>query len=159
MTDEINICAQQAHSLITEGAARIEPKTPARAYSQIMATLRGLGRPPGTDRRIRDWAIRIRLYSDNIDVDAVADTQPDDPPDAGGDWVVHGLGAACAALQNVVYGYHAGTPPAGLDNERLQRAIKGLRPTISRRGGNATLRLEYAAGGTVWTVRMDVDRV
>lgn len=107
------------------------------------------------DQRMVARLIRIRLYRAGTD-DPMADTSPDLPPDSYGDWQVPGLTAIPDALINIAAGFHAPLTITGLDSLALTGRIKGLRPTLSRRGGTATFRAAYEVGGDTWLARVDI---
>jgi hypothetical protein len=110
----------------------------------------------GYDRRTTPRLIRVRLYQGDMP-DPMADTDPDLPADAFGTWQVAGLPAMAEALQQVAAGYHGDAVAImGLDTSTLLHRIKGLRPTLSRRGGNATWRVPYMVQGAAWRARVDL---
>lgn len=118
--------------------------------------------PPTTDyapddKRAADWRLRIRLYAQGTD-EPVVDTDPDLSPDQPGTWTCRGLPAMGALLHDTAEAFH-GTPTSGLDTVTLTRRIRGLRPTLSRRGGNAVFRVPYSTPGHDWQARVDLERI
>lgn len=127
------------------------------------------------DGRATKWRCRVRLYNMNRPDEAEADSDPDLPADAMGETVLGGLPAVADWLATLARGFHADTQTAGLDGATLRHRLKSLRPTISRRKGNAVWRvpyqmgekLEYVSGGRFgshtemkdWMARVDVIRV
>lgn len=108
-----------------------------------------------TDQRTTKRIVRIRLFPDGAEEPA-ADSEPNLPADAGGTWVIDGLPAVALALAQIAFGYHRGAVMTGLDKETLERRINGLRPTLSRRGGDAVWRVPYKVDGLPWSARVDV---
>ncbi len=110
------------------------------------------------DGRANKWRVRVRLYASDKPSDAVADTDPDLRPDAQGSEVVSGLPAVASFVAEVAQGWH-GESCVGLDGPTMRHKIKGLRPTLSRRGGNAVWRLPYRTAEREWLARVDIERV
>jgi hypothetical protein len=97
---------------------------------------------PDLDGRLVHWRVRVRLYLPTHMDEPAADSDPDLSPDRPGDTVVAGLPAVALHVQELAEGYHGGACE-GLDEATLHHKLKGLRPTLSRRGGNAVWRLYY----------------
>ena len=108
-----------------------------------------------TDARTTPRQIRIRLYKVGV-AEPMADSEPHLPPSQPGTWVVAGLPATAFALAQLAAVYHQGATITGLDKATLDRSINGLRPTLSRRGGEATWRVPYDVDGEPWMARIDV---
>lgn len=111
------------------------------------------------DGRATKWRCRVRLYNMNRPDEAEADSDPDRPADAMGETVLGGLPAVAEWLAQLAHGFHAGMEINGLDLTTLRHRLKALRPTISRRGGNAVWRVPYTVSDLGWMARVDVIRV
>lgn len=120
------------------------------------------------DGRAARWRCRFRLYAaENMDEPA-ADTDPELPPDAPGTTIIAGLPAVGTELAELASLFHGSAVLSGLSPEHIARGLRGLRPTLSRRGGNAAWRLHYDTLETFrgtetrkrgWLARVDVERV
>lgn len=111
------------------------------------------------DGRANTWRARIRLYQDEYPNEPTADSDPDLGPDKPGASTFKGLPAVAECVAELAHEFHRG-PCAGLNVETLKEKLKGLRPTISRRRGNAVWRLGYKApDGYTWTARVDIERI
>lgn len=121
------------------------------------------------DGRATKWRCRVRLYNMNRPDEAEADSDPDRPADAMGDTVLGGLPAVADWLATLARNFHADASLAGLDSQTLRHRLKALRPTISRRKGNAVWRVPYQMqpaqiglgrpAAQDWMARVDVIRV
>ena len=117
--------------------------------------------PP--DNRANDWRLRLRLYESGAG-EPVADSDPDLPPDQPGTIICRGLTAVADYLRDTATAFHTGANDhpgltiTGLDSATLARRIKGLRPTLSRRGGDAVFRVAYATPGHEWSARIDIEK-
>lgn len=111
--------------------------------------------PASPDGRAVTWRARIRLYDARDEV--VADTDAERDAAAPGSVVVAGLPALAQELAALCEAFHG--PCEGLDEATLKHALKSLRPTLSRRGGNAAWRVAYRAQGREWLARVDVEKV
>lgn len=109
------------------------------------------------DGRAVAWRVRVRLFGPNNLKELAADSDPDLPVESLGATVLQGLPAVAEHVAALAMGFH-GVPCAGLDLGTLQHKIKGLRPTLSRRGGNATWRLNYSTPDGEWIARADLAR-
>ena len=134
-----------ADSLTLSGA-------PGPAATRLNTIADELETPP--DGRTTPRLIRVRLYRQGDD-NPLADTEAEARPDAPGTWRVAGLPGVALALAQTASAFH-GTPTMGLDRATLLKSIKGLRTTISRRGGNAVWRVRYQAGKDQFIARVDV---
>lgn len=110
------------------------------------------------DTRARSWRVRVRLYRASAMLEPLADTDPTRDPGAPGDAILHGLPAVAEYVAQLALDYH-NAPCEGLELQTLRHSLRGLRPTISRRGGDAVWRLRYSVGGEPWLARVDVLRV
>jgi hypothetical protein len=112
------------------------------------------------DGRAARWRCRIRLYDETQPAEPQADSDPELDADKPGTVICVGLRGVVAELYQVAMQFH-GTPHlAGLEPAHLESKIPGLRPTLSRRGGNACWRLKYKTPrGNDWTARVDMERI
>ena len=95
------------------------------------------------DGRAGWWSFRVRLYDMNLNraepfVDSDADLEPDEP----GREIVRGLWRVAHDAAEAAAQYHQ-EPLRGINAETLERKVRGLRPTLSRNKGRATMRIEY----------------
>lgn len=120
------------------------------------------------DGRAAKWRCRFRLYDQRTPAEPMADSDPELTADQPGTQIIAGLPDVAIELGALASAFH-GTPMLrGLSQQELERRLKGLRPTISRRKGNATWRVPYdteeswsvgkdhRAG---WLARVDLERV
>jgi hypothetical protein len=120
------------------------------------------------DKRAVRWRVRVRLYDMvSDDKSPAADSDPELGVEQPGVEICYGLKGAAEYINQLATAYHKGPCP-GLDMETLEGKIPGLRPTLSRRGGNAVWRLPYDTARTwsadpshepVWLARVDLVRV
>lgn len=110
-----------------------------------------------TDGRTNNWRVRVRLYAADRPNDVIADSDPNSRPDAAGNDVVNGLPAVAELVATLAQAWH-GAPCVGLDSATLRHKLKGLRPTLSRRGGNAVWRLDYRTAISSYLARVDIQR-
>lgn len=108
------------------------------------------------DKRAVYWRIRIQLF--NPAGDLVADTDPERAQEAPGTEVVRSLPAVAERLNETLQSFHTGQQLGGVTMPELTHRIKSLRPTLSRRGGNASWRVPYMAGNLPWRAHVDVRR-
>ena len=115
---------------------------------------------PDTDQRAALWRVRVRLYADSGPDEPEADSDPDFAPDMAGETVLRGLPAVAEHVRFLAQEFHSSSETAGLEIEVLLHRLKGLRPTLSRRGGNGVWRVPYQVDGAgEWLARVDVQRV
>lgn len=125
----------------------------------------------GPDGRAARWRVRVRLYSDARPSEPEADSDPDLAADKPGAEILTGLPAVAEHLRALATTFH-GQDPVGLDDATLLHRIKSLRPTLSRRGGDAVWRVPYMvtpaerfgqrgnlALQQKWLARVDIERV
>lgn len=121
------------------------------------------------DGRAQRWRVRVRLYNAARMDEPEADSDPDLAPERNGATILAGLPAVADHLAALASGFHK-QACAGLDAATLRHKLKSLRPTISRRGGDAVWRVPYRvfqAGDAFhgesreqdWLARVDVERV
>ena len=95
------------------------------------------------DKRARWWRARVRLYDLSKDGnEPQADSDPELSPELPGTLICAGLRGVADAVIQLATAFHGG-PCIGLDMDTLDARIPGLRPTLSRRGGNAVWRIPY----------------
>lgn len=112
------------------------------------------------DGRAARWRCRIRLYDDARPGEPAADSDPELPADAAGTVFCAGLKGVADTVLQLAEVFHGTAELPGLDPDTLDRKIPGLRPTLSRRGGNACWRLKYTTPrGAHWLARVDLERV
>lgn len=122
-----------------------------------------------TDGRAVRWRVRVRLYNTARMDEPEADSDDDLPADKPGTTILSGLPAVAEHLAILASGFHK-QPPKGLDMNTLRHRLNSLRPTISRRGGNAVWRVPYRILQTAhnfsgdtreqeWLARVDVEKV
>jgi hypothetical protein len=122
----------------------------------------------GNDARAAQWRCRFRLYDARNMDEPAADSDPELRPDQAGTVIVRGLSGVAAELMQLAATFHNTADLFGLDPHELARRLKALRPTLSRRKGNAVWRVPYdtaetysAQAGHVpgWLARVDIGRV
>lgn len=124
---------------------------------------------PTGDGRIVKWRCRFRLYNMQTNPDEpVADSDPERHAGQPGIEIIAGLPEVANVLHQLAVQWH-GTPALrGMDTEELHYKLKGLRPTISRRKGNATWRVSYDTPESFkdvpnhkpgWLARVDIERI
>lgn len=115
------------------------------------------------DGRTQRWRVRVRLYRDGTE-EPMADTDPELGPEKPGTEIIAGLPAVAAFVSEIAQAFH-GMTLAGeeLSEHTLYNKLNSLRPTLSRRGGNAVWRLQYQVTGLaameLWRARADVERI
>lgn len=138
--------------------------------TDILDTCPACGRPwPNRepDGRAKEWRVRIRLYAKTNMDEPEADTDPDLAPDAPGTLLLAGLPQVANELARTAEAFH-GTV-SGLGEQTLLHRLKSLRPTLSRRGGDAVWRVPYQVTTregdftgesrvTEWLARVDIQR-
>jgi hypothetical protein len=118
------------------------------------------------DGRTAQWRCRFRIYDARNNAEPVADTDPELAPGAPGTMVIAGLPNVATTLAQIASQFHGDHTLAGLSGEELSRRLRGLRPTLSRRGGTATWRVPYdtlqsyneRAMKRSWLMRVDISR-
>ena len=110
------------------------------------------------DKRAAKWRCRIRLYLGDSS-EPQADSDPDLEADAPGTVICAGLRGVADTVIQMAAAFHDAPTLAGLEPATLDAKIRGLRPTLSRRGGNAVWRLPYTVGDNPWLARVDLERV
>jgi len=114
------------------------------------------------DRREIPWRVRVRLYGPHDEKVPEADSDLELSPEKPGLTVVEGLPGVAAHVRALAASWHGGAALTGLNDETLKHSLKSLRPTISRRGGDAVWRVRYQVGTNDgvqgWLARVDVQR-
>jgi len=117
------------------------------------------------DNRAAYWRCRFRFYKHGRD-EPEQDTDSELPPDAPGTEIIRGLPAVATALLDYARVVHGNVALNGLSTGTLRESLRSLRPTLSRRKGNATWRLLYntfetftdGKGPPGWLARVDLLR-
>jgi hypothetical protein len=118
------------------------------------------------DGRTAMWRCRFRIYDSRKLDEPVADTDPELGPGDAGTMVIAGLPNVASTLAQIAAQFHGREQLSGLSADELTRRLRGLRPTLSRRKGQAVWRVPYDtlnsyARGTVtrgWLMRVDIQR-
>jgi hypothetical protein len=122
------------------------------------------------DGRAAFWRCRFRLYANAQPEEPQADSDPDLDPGQPGAMVIRGLPAVGNELIALAAQFHGTASLRGLGHEDVARAIRGIRPTLSRRKAagheDATMRIEYDTLETFneqtrkrgWLARVDLVR-
>ena len=115
----------------------------------------------GRANRNRLWRCRVRLYNLATPDEPEADSDPELEPGAAGTLLLRGLPEVADTLARMASEFHQ-QAPAGLGLGLLKHRLKGLRPTLSRRGGNAAWRVPYTViqrdNEQAWLARVDIQR-
>lgn len=132
-------------------------------YDRLVTELfrRIKGRTPGVisdaDNRAASWRVRVRLYGPGKPDEPEADSDDDLPGDQPGATVIDGLPNVAEHLMALAQGFHK-SAPVGLDITTLRHRLKSLRPTLSRRGGNARWRVPYTVAEGDWMATVGIQR-
>jgi hypothetical protein len=123
---------------------------------------------PAKDGRAATWLCRFRIYSDLDNfAEPIADSDDDLEPGAPGTTLVKGLRAVADYGVQLAVAFHNVGMLSGLDDDTLDMKVNGLRPTLSRRGGNAVWRLQYNTPNSMkpgdprhkcYLLRIDIER-
>lgn len=119
-----------------------------------------------TDGRTAKWRCRFRIYSTMDPDEPAADSDSELPPDRPGETVIFGLPSVAAELVALAGAFHGRSVVKGLSRDELARRINALRPTLSRRRGNAVWRVPYTTIEIFnerttergWLMRVDIVR-
>lgn len=139
----------------------------AEVRHAIMREIHDSTLPPGElDGRTARWRCRFRIYSAENDSEPVADSDAELDPGAPGSMVIAGLPAVALEARALAQSWHGARALLGLSREETDKRLRGLRPTLSRRGGNAVWRLPYDTLETFnerdhtrgWLMRVDIVR-
>lgn len=142
------------------------PATAKKLLLRFVDHVGGEKAPAGElDGRTAQWRCRFRIYNPAHD-DPIADSDDELSPDKPGAMVVSGLPNVALEVRELARAFHVGKAIMGLSGEELERRLKGLRPTLSRKGGVAVWRVPYETvegQGTTsarksWLMRVDIIR-
>lgn len=96
------------------------------------------------DGRAGWWKFRVRLYDmSRADDEPMADSDSEKDADQPGGEVARGLWKVMLETARAAVTWHQGEVLRGMGNSDLERKIRGIRATLSRRKGQATIRMEY----------------
>lgn len=168
----VAIAVERLQEQVTEHAAAISLETGAPKADARAAIMFALAPPPARDigdQRAVPWQVRFRIYSEKDGfAEPVADSDPDLPAGELGAEVIRGLPIVGDTAAAMAHEFHNVGPLRGLDQDTLAKKILGLRPTLSRRDGNAVWRLYYDTPDTFklaaphnkggWMLRIDLQR-
>jgi hypothetical protein len=144
LAEAANMPLQAAYeALLVEFMSRARSRTPA----QLLIA----------DSRAAMWRVRVRLYRKENPAEPEADSDDDLSPDAPGSTVIAGLPAVADHLMALAGGFHK-CACGGLDEQTLRHRLKSLRPTLSRRGGNARWRVPYMTADGDWIAVVNIQR-
>lgn len=118
------------------------------------------------DGRAASWRCRFRLYKADSPDEPEADTDPERDADQPGTLLIKGLPGVAGELMALCAIHHDREALQGMTREILLHSLKGLRPTLSRRKGNAVWRVPYDTFETFtdgakkrgWIARVDIVR-
>lgn len=118
------------------------------------------------DSRAAFWRCRFRLYRADGPDEPEADTDPERGPELPGEQIIRGLPGVASELLALCQAFHGTGSLQGMDRKELHRRLRGLRPTLSRRKGNAVWRVPYdtyesftdGAKKRGWIARVDIVR-
>lgn len=155
----------EATDIIANDANLDRAETLRLVWGGLVAQFRGTSTE--NDARHAKWRCRFRLYNMAMATDEPeADSDPDLTPDKPGTQILSGLLAVAEEVIALAAAFHTGTEIRGLEPVELDRKLRGLRPTLSRRRGNAVWRLHYGVADTWrdgdkdgWLARVDIERV
>lgn len=127
----------------------------------------GFSSPAGLhDGRSANWRCRFRYYDQRQPDEPKGDSDEGMPADFPGEMIVTGLPNVARMVLDLARQVHGTSALVGLTMPDLDRRLKGLRPTLSRRGGDAVWRIPYDTFETFnersvkrgWLVRVDISR-
>jgi hypothetical protein len=106
------------------------------------------------DGRAGWWLFRVRLYDMHVDPDEpIADSDSGLSPDKPGATQVRGLWKVLSEAAAGASDFHNGATLRGWSAEDQERKLRGIRPTLSRNGGRASLRVQYDTEASVTDAR------
>ena len=120
------------------------------------------------DARTIPWRARFRFYTYARPDEPSHDSDSELPPDAPGAEIFYGLRAVAASMVSYAATIHGTSYLPGLMPDDVERTLRGIRPTLSRRKGSAVIRVGYDTEATFTTlpkhapafrVRVDVQQV
>ncbi len=97
------------------------------------------------DGRATWWRYRVRLYDMRAHggTDPIADSDSNLAQDQDGHQIERGLWKVAFETAKAALEWHEVTSLSGMGHADLERKVRGLRPTLSRKNGRATMRIEY----------------
>lgn len=96
------------------------------------------------DGRAGWWRFRLRIYDQRLDSSTpIVDSDPALPVDAPGEELVRGLWKLVTDAAAAAHDFHGPGELIGMTQQNLEKKIRGIRPTLSRCEGRATMRIEY----------------
>lgn len=122
--------------------------------------------PNENDARSAKWRCRFRIYRKDDLNDPVADSDDEMPSDRPGSMVISGMPNVATELAVLAAIFHGKASVLGLSRQELERRLNALRPTLSRRKGNAVWRVPYYTSEKFndqtrergWLMRVDIIR-
>lgn len=120
-----------------------------------------------SDGRAGWWRFRVRLYDMHVNqMEPIADSDSDLEADQPGREMVRGLWKVAQEAAVAAGQFHKETL-RGITGEALEKKVRGLRPTLSRNNGKATMRIPYDTldsfkdqpGAERYLIRVDVLKV
>lgn len=95
------------------------------------------------DGRAGWWSFRVRLYDMTVNrAEPICDSDADREADQPGAEVVRGMWKVAHEAAEAAAQWH-GSVLRGVSDAVLEKKIRGLRPTLSRNNGRATMRIPY----------------
>lgn len=106
------------------------------------------------DGRAQWWLFRVRLYDMHVNPDEpIADSDANLSADLPGATQVRGLWKVLSEAAAGAADYHAPATLRGWTAEDQERKLRGIRPTLSRNRGRASLRVQYDTEASVTDAR------
>lgn len=100
------------------------------------------------DGRAALWRFRFGIYDMwHDDTHPIADSAGDLEQDQDGIDFAAGLPALMLQISAAAVAFHDSQLP-GMGHQDLERKIRGIRPTLSRKGGRGVVRIEYDTKAT-----------
>lgn len=96
------------------------------------------------DGRATWWRIRVRLYDAHQPAgEPMADSDSDLEADQPGRTVVRGVAMVLLSAAEAAHQWHGGQTLRGMGHDVLATKERGIRSTLWRKKGRATIRIEY----------------
>lgn len=96
------------------------------------------------DGRAGWWSYRVRLYDMEVAPDEpMADSDAGLAADLPGADRIRGLWKVLSEAATAAMDFHATTTLHGFSQDDQERKLRGIRPTLSRNRGRATIRVQY----------------
>ena len=157
LLDELDSTFVAANSKLVSATGLAAEICWARLHRGLNARLR-VASPSDADARTAEWRARFRLYGTANADEPAADSDLELEADQPGSEVYRGLPAVADELRQMAAVHHKGVC-IGLEPDTLRHRLKSLRPTLSRRKGNATWRVPYTAPDGEYWARVDLVRL